>query len=958
MGKFDLPQLRNTSLYFDWEESLNGRLSQSSPTLEQTIDKVGFNPASFGKDVAQGLAGTVASVGTSFMNPLLRLGGQDQIKNMPTSQSKIGNIVFGGQPIRDVQTRIKQFREEHKTLSGPGGHLAAPMVLAGIAMDLSGFGGSRKKLLETLAKETDVKVISNILKKAKLSDALAPRIAVAETAPQVENIIKNASKFGFKERGFITSVKEELPNVPASGKYLPRSTNRLATKAKNLVESNIELAEKMALTGTDDDAVAVGAELLKKYNAEGQFGKAADLAHTMASKLTESGRTVQAASILGRLTPEGHLRFAAREINAYNEAVEKARGGLFGLRKKIPNLTKEQANYIYNESKRIIAMPDGEAKAIAYKNLQNKVSDLIPSPLYQKIIAVWKAGLLTGIKTSGLNTFSNLFHGISEVAKDIPAVAIDSVASLFTGKRTLGLSFKTLGGVEEGFKKGWRYLKTGYDERNVAEKLDFKRVNFGNSKIAKAIQKYEESVFRVLGAEDQPFYYGAKARSLQSQAIAQAKNQGLKGAEAKSFINNLVANPTDDMLKYAKQDAEVAVFQNRTILGETAKTIQKIPAVGEVIVPFGRTPSSVVTQMINYSPVGIVKTIAENVGKGRFDQRLFAQGLGRGLTGSGVLYIGMEMAKKDIITTGYPKDERTRKQWELEGKKENSFYDPVNKKWRNVNVLGPAGNVLVMGAYLQNSINETGSFTQGVTEGLTGALASVKEQSFLQGVNQFTSAINDPQGYSAALLGGLESSIVPTIVGDVALASDPTQRNTTIKKAGLTGPLMGRIPGLRQQLQPKIDVMGQELPRAGGIIETMIDPTRPLNIRSSIVINELKRLASVGQLATPTAFADEKQFTQTLTREQITRLQRDAGVMLESKLNNLFKSDKYNRLPDIKKKEIILDFTNKSRVIARANMVIELTQGLSGQELRSKISELKASGFLTKEVFDTFVKIR
>ena len=90
-----------------------------------------------------------------------------------------------------------------------------------------------------------------------------------------------------------------------------------------------------------------------------------------------------------------------------------------------------------------------------------------------------------------------------------------------------------------------------------------------------------------MGAEDQPFYYGAKARSLASQAIAQAKNEGLKGAEATKFIEDLIKNPTDKMMKYAVSDAEIAVFQNKTTLGEIAQAVQKAPG-GEIVVPTGQ----------------------------------------------------------------------------------------------------------------------------------------------------------------------------------------------------------------------------------------------------------------------------------------------------------------------------------------------------------------------------------
>ena len=80
--------------------------------------------------------------------------------------------------------------------------------------------------------------------------------------------------------------------------------------------------------------------------------KAAIVASDMAGKLTELGRAVQAASILSRLTPEGQLRFAAREIQKHNEKVEKSKGGLLGLKKKVPELTPEQTKEILDDRKR------------------------------------------------------------------------------------------------------------------------------------------------------------------------------------------------------------------------------------------------------------------------------------------------------------------------------------------------------------------------------------------------------------------------------------------------------------------------------------------------------------------------------------------------------------------------------------------------------------------------------
>jgi len=492
------------------------------------------------------------------------------------------------------------------------------------------------------------------------------------------------------ERGFITSTREAVPEIKVSGQYIPRGTDKLAVQARNLIRDDIATAERIALTGSDDVAVATSSELIKHYGELAQkstgaariafFDKAADIAVEIAPKLTEQGRAVQAASILGRQTPEGMVRFAAKTISKYNEETAITRGGLFGLRKKVADLSGKQAEEILTEAKTIQNMADGIEKAIALRRLQDKLAKLVPSSWYKKLINIWKAGLLTGIKTSGLNTLSNLFHGTSEIIKDIPAVAVDSVASLFTGKRTLAFTARGGGGLIEGFRKGMRYLKTGFDERDIAIKLDWKKINYGKGKVAKVIQTYENFVFRFIGAQDQPFFYGAKARSIISQGIAAAKNAKLSGKQAQAFVQKFVENPTDDVLRAATNDAEIAVFQNRTLLGDVAKGIQKIPG-GEIIVPFGRTPSAVAMQIINYSPVGVVKTIVQNVGKGRFNQRAFSQGIGRGITGSGAIYIGMEMYKQDLISLDYPTSERERNQWNLEGRKPNSIKTP-DGKWR------------------------------------------------------------------------------------------------------------------------------------------------------------------------------------------------------------------------------------------------------------------------------------
>jgi len=767
-----------------------------------------------------------------------------------------------------------------------------------------------------------------------------------------------------RTRKFLTSVKEARPDVPLNiaGQYIPRSTDDLAIKAKNLIKNNLQEAEKVARTQTDDIGVATASELIKHYSDEAikatdgavkdaLYEKASSLAHLKAEQLTELGRSIQAASIMGRQTPEGLLKFAAKEINKYNEALDKTKNW-FGLKKKIPQLTKEQTKFILKEFKKIEKMKDGTEKAVAFKKLNNTIAEIVPSSLFQKVIAVWKAGLLTGIKTSGLNTFSNLSHGISETIKDIPAAAVDSVASLFTKKRTLAFTTKgTKGGIKKGFEKGWNYLKTGIDERNIGAKLDYKKVNFGEGKLAKTLQNYEETIFHLMGAEDQPFYYGAKAKSLYSQAIAQAKNKGLKGNTAREFVEKLVKSPTDKMLDCAVKDAEIAVFQNQTTLGKLARGFQKLPVIGEVVVPFGRTPSAVANQLINYSPVGIIKAIASNIGKGQFDQRLFSQAVGRGITGSALMYLGGELFKKGMVSLDYPKTERERELWKAEGRKSNAI--KIGNKWRGIGVLGPAGFVLIAGAHFQRGKEETGSVFEGLSEAAAGGLASLKEQTFLRGINSVVNAIDDPGRYGSGYFSSLASSVIPTIVGDFAKSFDGKERRTT---ETLFGRVKAKIPGLRQTLEPQVDILGKEVKRGGNWLETMIDPSRPERIIEEPVVLELRRLFDTGYKISPTMLGDKAGY-ENLSPEENTYLWKKTGELLNSKLEGLFNLKQYQQLEDEEKAKLIDKFVGKAKKEARVELALKLTEGLSGSELKSKLSEFKTSGLLTKTLFKEYLRL-
>jgi hypothetical protein len=495
-----------------------------------------------------------------------------------------------------------------------------------------------------------------------------------------------------------------------------------------------------------------------------------------------------------------------------------------------------------------------------------------------------------------------------------------------------------LTGTKEGFQKGGEYFKTGYSERDIGKKLDYTRVKFGDSKVAKGLQAYEEAIFHLMGAEDQPFYYGAKARSIYSQAIAKGKTKGLKGKELSDYVDKLVQKPTDEMLEYAVMDAETSVFQNRTILGDIARAIQKSSTIGEVIVPFSRTPSAVATQIIHYTPVGAAFEVFNQVRAGKFDQRAFSHAFGRATVGTGAIAIGAALWAGGLILLDYPEGEKERKLWEKEGKK--PFAIKIGDKWRSVYVLGPIGNVLLIGAYFQKALDESGSPTQAIDTALAGGAKSFSEQTFVVGMNRAVQAVMDPERSAEKFMSSLAGSTVPTIIADIARATDYAER----RYKGPWQAIANRTPAVRRYLEPRIDVFGQDLPRYGGNpLEVMIDPTRPAKIQHDVVVDEIRRLWDNDIRVAPTQLGTREGY-KILTPKENTHLWRRSGELIYHRLFNLFNTHSYKIANLENKGKKVEREVKKAKDFARAEATrAKLNEGKTKEELRE-------DGLLTEDV--------
>jgi len=727
-----------------------------------------------------------------------------------------------------------------------------------------------------------------------------------------------------RERGYITSIKEspdfseQLKQEIGDVTYDPKTNSILFEQATKRIDASFEEAKKFAYSNNTDEAVAtrilIEKNLAKQFEQTTEKEAKSSIAKDFFDRIkenarlgTEAGRSVQAYNLLQKQTPEGFLRQVIRETELFNKkATTKV------------EITPEKFEKYLDKAIDVSRMPDGESKQIATKDFFEDFRKELPSPLWKRIVNFWKAGLLTGIKTSGLNIASTFMGGVSEIIKDIPAVGLDMLIALKTGKRSRVFTLKGVrGSFSRGIKDGWKMVKTGVDPDIDILKQDIYKINYPDTRIGQAMKSYTETIFNIIGAEDKSFFEAARTKSLASQAKVEIINNKLKFTDRKAkndFIENFIKNPSDEALQLATEDAKIATYKNDTLLGKmaesakgTAASFGAFPgALVESVIPFSKTPAAFASLMIDYSPVGLVKTIISNIGKGKFNQKAFVEGIGRSITGTGVLAIGVALAKKGLITTGYPTDEKTRKEWELKGITPNSI--KIGNKYIPFAYLGPLGMVLAGGAYYQKGLEETGSPTAAALEASIGGLKAVTEQPFLTGIQNIMGALQAPDQKGQAILDSYARSLFPTFFRDVATGIDPYQRDTK----GIKNAFLGSIPGLRQTLPERRDVLGQPLKRNRTALGQSISPLRASNIQDNPVYDEILRLKNEGFDVRPGAL-DKKIQGIRLNKDEFDQYQSVWGDIVVPVLEDIQNSQIYLEASDEEKSKMIDKIFTKVR---------------------------------------------
>ncbi len=514
----------------------------------------------------------------------------------------------------------------------------------------------------------------------------------------------------------------------------------------------------------------------------------------------------------------------------------------------------------------------------------------------QRLIAFWKAGLLTNPKTHVVNTTSNTAFAMLEAARERPSAVLDYLIGLGTGVRTRGfvplreeLSIIRQG-VLRGIERAGKVIRGELDEFQKIEVRTgriFRR--FDDPGFVESIRQgkvrsvgnalgdsYMNFVFKTLQAEDQIFKGLAIERSFRNQARARAAAMGLRGKAATEEAVRLVRQPDDAMWSQSLFDADVATFQDPTALGEALQNLNRRIPVLNFFIPFARTPGAIATRVLEFvagGPLGVTRAVGalRAAARGRrFGtlpaelpeitrlQRGAVDVLGRQATGASLMALGWWLADKGLAIGRGPRfGTREREVFDAAGMQENAVLGP-DGRWHNIGRLAPGGNIIATGASLYQAINDPSltplaKFLAAPAE----ALRTVGEQPFVTGLRELSRIVEDPTGASQRTADQLVGSIVPAGVAALARSVDPRLRETraelpasdTELQEQISGSLrntfnqiLSRVPVASRILPARINAFGEEIERTPGLIANLLDPTSPRVLSEDPVIQEMARV--------------------------------------------------------------------------------------------------------------------
>lgn len=683
----------------------------------------------------------------------------------------------------------------------------------------------------------------------------------------------------------------------------------------------------------------------------GDSKTAFDLTCAIASAAHDSAQVVQAMNLMNRLTPEGRLLTLRRLVDRMNDRAARQNRAPRQSTANSGDVESARVDYIDKvtgftlsdelATNYLMAETDAE-RAAAWDAITTSIADQIPSTFREKANFWRYTSMLTNPTTHIRNIMGNAIQMGARKIKNGVGAAIERAVIKDQSQRTKALNVdKDLKAFAKGQYETDQSAAMGsgkYSDATAAgieREIQSKRKVFqGDDVLSRAVQWIGERNSELLDREDVRFNRAAYVDSF-AQAL-QAK--GVTAAEAHAGTR---AADVEAARAYAIEEAQRATYRNTTALSEALSQLGRYEGdnpvkragsfVADALFPFRKTPANILTTGLDYSPVGLVKGIKESmfdVKSGKCTAADAVDSIASGLTGTGLLVLGAYMAAEGFFgATLHVRAGDDDKEEDFEKSMGGQDYAlQIGDKSYSLDWAVPAAMPLFAGAAIMESAQKGGGTFDAVADALLGMQDVVLETSMLSSLNDLIANISyadSPVLYIAdKAASSYAGQYIPTIGSKAASVFDDTVRKSYVEKG--TGQLSSdvnyflqgaakKVPGARNQLQPSIDLWGNEVSNGSAperVFQSFISPGYLKTQDNSPATQEIRRLAKATGESSVYPAAAEKSFmvngeTKYLTGEEYTKYAKTMGSTRKQIIENMLKSKGYQKLSDDDKAKAI-----------------------------------------------------
>lgn len=818
---------------------------------------------------------------------------------------------------------------------------------------------------EKQAPEEEIKLPKKTMNPAEISNLKYEDVTTTPNLPEkkyakgekTSSFVSNV----YNDVEFLNDLQKQDITQDENVRYYKEVTNKkdLENAYKDLQENGqratLQWYAKNPSESTSED-VAKGWILFKQYADKGDTKDLVNVARKLRAMGTNGGQVVQAFNILSRLTPEGMVYYAQSELDdAYNEMIKGKSKAWIDQHKADFDLTPEEVAFIMDTMQNLpaenLATHNYERK-VALGQIQKLFTDKLPVEK-GKIKAWMRISMLFNPKTQVRNVMGNSVVVPVNMFSDFLGSKVDKLLSKYTGVRTLGnTNIKNyLGGMKEGFYQSYNDYKLGINTRDIEQN----RFEFGQGKafkdtgLGKQINRIDNMLNFVMDFGDRGFYQGSFVNSLNNQMLL-----------------NGVDTPTQDMIDIATQEALSRTWNDsndytRFVLNLRSGLNKLIGGenygLGDVLIPFAKTPANLTKAIVEYSPVGLAKSIMDIKGiknaieTGQFtaqQQHEFVDHLGKGLAGSLLYVISYALAKAGVAS-GEPDDDKDLKNFMRYSLGVTPYSITIGNKSFTYDWMQPIATPLAIMSNLEQyeKNNPDASAIEKVLSSVNIGTNQLLEQSFMQSINEVLNGNGEFTDRLSKAVLDLPARAIPTFSKQIADLVDDTQR-TTFERGkpvqSAVNAVIAKIPGASKTLTPAVDTLGHDIKKYGGDNNFFNVFFNPANMNKGQETKAGKEIYDVYMKTGDTTvfpvtapyYVDRKEGRINMDAETRAKYQRVAGKYTEEAVNKLLSDSSYKALSPDDKAEILSKVVTDSSEKAKKD-VLNIDKNGSDLKLIEKV---------------------